>query len=154
MDEVRPRRRQVLHGLAVTLSAPGWGGCDTGTEPPVPPVSPPRREPTSSSAPSSPAGPPPVAAVADIPLGGGRVVDRPDGRKLLLVRPAEADVRGFDPTCPHQGCTVPPPVDGVITCPCHASQFDGPTGALRRGPATRGLTAVPVKVEGEHVVLA
>ncbi|MCP2258607.1 Tat (twin-arginine translocation) pathway signal sequence [Streptoalloteichus tenebrarius] len=152
MDEVGPSRRQVLQGLGAALAAPALAGCEEGEEPPLPPPVSATRG-TTSSSPSSPPPPPPLAKVADIPVGGGRLVDRPGGGRVLLVRPAEAEVAAFDPTCPHQGCTVTPPADGVITCPCHASQFDGPTGALRRGPATRGLTAVPVRVEGEHVVL-
>lgn len=56
-------------------------------------------------------------------------------------------------TCPHQGSTVDPPRGGVITCPNHFSQFAAATGALRRGPATRGLTEVAARVVGGTVQL-
>ena len=34
----------------------------------------------------------------------------------------------------HEGCPINPPVHGVMTCPCHGSQFDL-AGHVERGPA-------------------
>ncbi|MFC7616021.1 Rieske (2Fe-2S) protein [Actinokineospora soli] len=93
-----------------------------------------------------------MAAVADVPDGGGVLVDGPD-TKILLVRSGD-DVKAFNPACPHQGTLVNPPQGGTITCPNHGSTFDGATGALKSGPATTGLTEIPVKVEGGNVLLA
>jgi Rieske Fe-S protein len=95
-----------------------------------------------------------VAAVTDVPQGGGLVVDQPGGGKLLLVRSSASDVKAFNAACTHQGTTVDVPKNGTITCPNHGSQFDAATGALKKGPATRGLSAVSVKVDGSDVVLA
>jgi cytochrome b6-f complex iron-sulfur subunit len=55
------------------------------------------------------------------------------------------------PQPPHGPLTVDPPQNGVITCPNHFSQFDGATGALRKGPADTGLTEVPVRVVDDYV---
>ncbi|SHE98816.1 Rieske (2Fe-2S) protein [Streptoalloteichus hindustanus] len=141
-DAVRSRR-SVLCGLAVALAAPGVvAACG---------------EPTRTARKGGVGGAQPgtkVAAVADLPVGGGRLVDVPNGGRLLLVRPAEAEVRAFDPTCPHLGALVSEPARGVAVCPTHGSEFDASSGEVRRGPAVRGLTAVPVAVRDGQVVLA
>ncbi|OLR94773.1 Rieske (2Fe-2S) protein [Actinokineospora bangkokensis] len=93
-----------------------------------------------------------LAAVADIPDGGGKLVDGPDGQ-VLLVRSGGA-VKAFDPSCPHQGAAVEPPENGVITCPRHGSTFTSTDGAVTKGPARTGLKEIAVKVEGANVVLA
>ena len=88
--------------------------------------------------------------MAQVPVGGGALV-RGSQTAVLVVQPSPGVFRGYDASCPHQGTVVDPPVDGVITCPNHFSQFDAATGALRKGPANRGLTEVPVSVVGDTV---
>jgi nitrite reductase/ring-hydroxylating ferredoxin subunit len=95
-----------------------------------------------------------LAKVGDVPVGGGLLADAGTNGLVLLTAPAAGVIHGFDPTCPHAGAKVRPPIGGVITCPAHGSQFDASTGALERGPAQRGLTPVPVVVKGANVVLA
>jgi nitrite reductase/ring-hydroxylating ferredoxin subunit len=94
-----------------------------------------------------------LAKVSDVPVGGGIMVDD-GGRKLLLVQPKAGTVKAFDPTCPHQGFTVKPPSGGTILCPGHGSTFDAASGALKTGPATKGLAEVAVKVSGGNVIAA
>jgi nitrite reductase/ring-hydroxylating ferredoxin subunit len=144
-------RRQVLCGLAIALVAPGavlaacssdsdsGSGGGTGT--------------TGGGATGAGAAAPgsPLAKVSDVPVGGGVLVDA-GGRKILLVQPKAGTVKAFDPSCPHQGVTVNPPAGGTIVCPGHGSTFDASSGARRTGPATKGLTEVPVKVSGGTVV--
>ena len=145
-------RRDVLCGLVVALVAPGalvacgsssssagtpgGGGGSTGT---------------ASGGGSSGTK---VATLADVPQGGGLVVDNPGGGKLVLTRASGDDVKAFNASCKHQGTIVNPPVAGTITCPAHGSQYDAATGALKHGPATSGLDAVAVQVTGTDVVLA
>ena len=52
----------------------------------------------------------------------------------------------YSAVCPHQQCTVGfvSAKDG-FACPCHGSRFAA-DGKLLQGPATRGLTAIPVTV--------
>ncbi|WP_447009299.1 Rieske (2Fe-2S) protein [Saccharothrix hoggarensis] len=95
-----------------------------------------------------------VAALADVPVGSGALVDVGGDGQLLLVRPSEAEVRAFHPACPHQGTVVNPPAAGVITCPTHRSAFDPASGAVLSGPSPRGLAEVPVAVSGADVVLS
>jgi Rieske Fe-S protein len=144
-----PNRRQVLCGLVAALVAGGavTTACSSpssgsgGT--------------TTDNQPKAAAGTE-IAKLAAVPVGGGLLVDEPggSGSKLLLVQPSAGEVKAFSATCPHQGVTVAVPQNGTITCPGHGSQFTAATGAVTRGPATTGLTAVNVKVNGAAVVLA
>lgn len=85
-------------------------------------------------------------------MGSGVIVDGASG-PVLVVQQIEGAVKAFDASCPHQGTTVDPPAGGTITCPNHLSQFDAGTGALKQGPAKKGLTEVPLRVVDGTVVL-
>ena len=137
-------RRQVLCGLMVALLAPA-AACSTETPTPAPTTG-------GAGTPTTTAGGGALASVADIPDGGGVLVQGPD-TQILLVRTGEA-VKAYNPACPHQGTIVKAPEGGTITCPNHGSTFDAKTGAVTRGPATAGLTEIPVKVESGNVLLA
>jgi Rieske Fe-S protein len=140
-DQIGLPRRQVLCGLALGLLAPGvLAACGTGTS---------RVNGIGSSKPGTR-----VAAVSDIPVGGGSLVDVGADGYLLVTQPTAGDIKAFNPTCPHLGATVDPPAGGIITCPAHGSEFDPDTGAVERGPAATGLTEVPVRVQAGQVVLA
>jgi Rieske Fe-S protein len=92
-----------------------------------------------------------LAALGDVPPGGGLVVA---ADRVVLTRDGAGTVRGFSSTCTHQGCPVSGVEDGAIVCPCHGSRFDVRTGAPIQGPATRGLTAVNVVVRADSVFTA
>jgi nitrite reductase/ring-hydroxylating ferredoxin subunit len=144
-------RRDVLCGLLVAIVAPGAvvaacssssdsssdtssGGTSTG----------------GSTAAGSSSG---LAALADVPDGGGVVVDNPNGGVLLIVK-SGSDVKAYNAACTHMGTTVDAPVDGISTCPNHGSEFSITDGSVKKGPATKALGAVSVKVDGDNVVLA
>jgi Rieske Fe-S protein len=93
-----------------------------------------------------------LVATKDVPVGGGVLAQ---GSKLV-VQPKAGTFKAFSATCPHQGVTVNPPATGsdVMQCPGHNSEFRTADGGLVRGPATRGLTAIPVKVRNGYVVQA
>lgn len=58
--------------------------------------------------------------------------------------------------CVHLGCTVPAPnpdLAGNIQCPCHGSLYNGKTGDLIHGPATRPLDYFPIAVENGNVIV-
>jgi cytochrome b6-f complex iron-sulfur subunit len=138
----RPRRersrRDVLCGLAVALIAPGAlvAACgDSGD---------------SDADGGANAGPTPLA---DIPDGGGLVVDNPTGGKALLVRDGNK-VIGYNASCTHMGSIVGVPKDGVSTCPNHGSKFDVEDGGkVVNGPATKPLREISVRVDGGKVVI-
>lgn len=89
-----------------------------------------------------------LAALADIPDGGGLILS--DAAIVLTHDPA-GDVVAFSATCTHQGCTVASIEDGVIICPCHGSRFDLATGEPVAGPARSPLPPIDVQVRGEDV---
>jgi len=138
----------MLCGLAVALVAPGalvaacgsdsgsGGGGDTGG--------------TGGSEGSG--GSSGGTALADIPDGGGLIVDAPQG-KALLVRDGD-EVRAFNASCTHQGTIVSAPKDGLAECPSHGSQFQVSDGAPTKGPATTPLAELTVTVEGDKVTFA
>jgi Rieske Fe-S protein len=85
---------------------------------------------------------------ADIPVGGGRVFDN---LKVVVTQPTKGDYKAFTAICTHQGCTVQSVANNVITCPCHGSEFDAATGAVKRGPATAPLAAKKVTVGADGI---
>ena len=92
-----------------------------------------------------------VAAVADVPVGGGIVLAAQD---LVVTQPVAGTFKGFSATCTHQGCKVNEVADGTINCPCHGSKFAVADGAPTAGPASKPLPEKPVAVQGASVVLA
>ncbi|MET9634006.1 Rieske (2Fe-2S) protein [Lentzea sp. NPDC006480] len=138
-------RRAALCGIVVALAVPS--GFVTACSSP------------SGSAPASPTGSAGKAgtalvALADVPEGGGALVDGPGGKKIVVARISASEVKAYDATCTHQGSTVAEPSGGTITCPSHGSQFGAADGAVKKGPATSGLRAVAVRIDGDQVVLA
>ncbi|WP_198680539.1 Rieske (2Fe-2S) protein [Lentzea terrae] len=95
-----------------------------------------------------------LVALADVPEGGGALVDGPGGKKIVVARISASEVKAYDATCTHQGAIVAEPAGGTITCPSHGSQFGAADGSVKKGPATTGLRAVAVRVSGDQVVLA
>jgi thiosulfate dehydrogenase (quinone) large subunit len=114
----------------------------------------------SSTVPETRAGPPattagPVArvpqgtaigAAANVPIGGAASFTDPAQQvPALVVQVERGQFRAFSAVCPHAGCTVQ--FDGtndVFACPCHGSVFNATTGAVLQGPATTGLSPIPV----------
>jgi Rieske Fe-S protein len=62
----------------------------------------------------------------------------PDGKPVLIVRQSAGGFLALSMRCTHESNQVNPPVNGVITCPFHGSQFDL-TGAVKTGPAPTAL---------------
>ncbi|MEO3788154.1 Rieske (2Fe-2S) protein [Actinocorallia sp. B10E7] len=91
-----------------------------------------------------------VAKIADVPVGGGRLNSE---LKLLVTQPTEGVFKVFTSKCPHQGCGVSTPKDGIADCPCHGSEFDITDGSVKKGPATSGLREYPAEVKNGAVVV-
>jgi Rieske Fe-S protein len=90
-----------------------------------------------------------LAALADVPAGGGLVLA---DAGIVLVRGAGDEVHAFSSVCTHQGCPVSGVSGGRILCPCHASAFDAATGEVLAGPAPAPLPPVEVTVQGAAVL--
>lgn len=89
--------------------------------------------------------------------------------KVVLVRFAEADlspatrgraaggVLAYSAICTHQACDVKTWLskEQVLVCFCHASKFQLlDDGKVAAGPASRSLPWLPLKLEGDELVVA
>ncbi|MFG2447759.1 Rieske (2Fe-2S) protein [Streptomyces sp. M41(2017)] len=92
-----------------------------------------------------------LAKTTDIPEGGGKVFA---DQGVVVTQPAAGTFKAFSSKCTHQGCAVKGIANGVITCPCHGSQFSATDGSVKKGPATSALAAANITVEGESIKLA
>jgi thiosulfate dehydrogenase (quinone) large subunit len=151
----------VTGGLAAWIGRAAGGtktvadtGEGTGT---IAPASPTSTAPASASTtPTSTATTPTTRAPApaghrlgpssDVPVGNAaQFTDPATGDPGLVLQPAAGSFVAFSAICPHAGCTVAfAKSSDIIACPCHGSEFNARTGAVERGPATRGLTSIPV----------
>ena len=105
----------------------------------------------SSAAGGAAAGGAALAALADVPVGGGTVLK---AAKLVLTQPTAGTVKAFSAVCTHAGCLVSEVTGGTINCPCHGSRFAGADGSVTAGPAPSPLAAVAVTVKDGKVVRA
>lgn len=142
LDDLCPSRRALLRGLAAAGGAvllPGvlvacsssddGGGSDAaGTS-------------ASGSIPSS-----------EIGVGQAKVVSV-GGTSVVVAQPTAGTFVALSSVCTHQGSTVTAGDGMTITCPNHGSQFDASDGAVLRGPATKPLPKLGVKVDGDNLVI-
>ncbi|MFW5471665.1 Rieske (2Fe-2S) protein [Knoellia sp. CPCC 206435] len=138
-------RRDAMRAVGVVaVAGAGLTACGTDSESAVDAAAS-----TASSAASGAAGAVrDLAKKADIPVGGGRIID---SAKVVITQPTEGDYKAFSAVCPHQGCTVSSVGSGSITCACHGSTFDIATGDVTKGPATRGLDKKSVTVGADGI---
>ncbi|MFG2727434.1 Rieske (2Fe-2S) protein [Streptomyces canus] len=134
-----PSRRVVVAavgaaGLALTLNACG-------------------SEDDSSSSSSSDAGAAGsvLGKTSDIPEGGGKIF-KDSG--VVVTQPTAGEFKAFSSKCTHQGCAVTGITNGVITCPCHKSEFSVTDGSVKKGPATQPLPEEKITVSGDSISLA
>lgn len=102
----------------------------------------------SSSAPAAPSGP--SVATADVPVGGGVILD---DAKYVVTQPTEGELKAFSSICTHQGCPVSEIRGDAIVCTCHGSRFSIKDGLVLRQPATKPLEEAKATVSGKNVVV-
>jgi cytochrome b6-f complex iron-sulfur subunit len=93
----------------------------------------------------------PVVALADVPVGGAVAAKDPSGAPIIVAQPTAGTAVAFSAICTHMSCQVAP-AGKRLDCPCHGSQYDATNGAVLRGPATKPLPPVTVRVENGQVV--
>lgn len=112
-------------------------------------------------------GKPLLAYPLDVKTGKRR--DETRLNKIVLMRLPDAEmseptraraaggVVAYSAICTHQACDVKTWLakEKMLVCFCHSSKFavlDGAT--VTGGPASRALPALPLRLEGEHLVIA
>jgi Rieske Fe-S protein len=87
--------------------------------------------------------------------GGSLKVPNPvDKRKpIIVIRISDTEVAAFSSKCPHLGCELPLPDEGVITCPCHGSTFDE-SGKVTHGPSIKDLYRFTASVSGNTITIS
>lgn len=134
-----PSRRVVVAavgaaGLALTLNA-------CGSE----------DDPSPAASDGAAAGGSALAKTSDIPEGGGKIF-KDSG--VVVTQPTAGEFKAFSSKCTHQGCAVSGIANGVITCPCHKSEFSVTDGSVKKGPATQPLPEAKITVSGDSITLA
>jgi rieske iron-sulfur protein len=89
--------------------------------------------------------------------------------KIMLIKLDDADLNAetkeraasgvvaFSAICTHQACEVKTWIakEKALVCYCHASKFlPLEAGKVESGPAARALPTIPLKLEGDELVLA
>jgi Rieske Fe-S protein len=92
-----------------------------------------------------------LAKTSDIPEGGGKILA---DQGVVVTQPTAGTYKAFSSKCTHQGCAVSGITNGVITCPCHHSQFSVADGSVKKGPATEPLPAQKITVSGDEIKMA
>lgn len=90
-----------------------------------------------------------TAKVADIPVGGGRIVG-----PFVVTQPTEGTFEAFNYLCTHQNLPVQDVTDAAIVCGRHGSTFSLADGSVLTGPATNPLTRAAVTVSGDTLTVA
>ena len=111
-----------------------------------PPASPPPTADATSPKPSAsnaqaPDGP--SVATAEVPVGGGVILDDAD---YVVTQPNKGEYKAFSKICTHQGCPVGSVNNGVIHCECHGSEYSIEDGSVTNPPATKGLAEAETTV--------
>ncbi len=131
-------RRAVVVGAAALGAGLTVAGCS---------VAPTTSGPAASPAAAAGAGP--LAPTSEVPVGGATIFA---DQGVVVTQAAAGSFAAFTLACPHQGCNVSSVEGAEIICPCHGSRF-GLDGGVLTGPATTGLSSVPVAVEGTDLTL-
>lgn len=71
----------------------------------------------------------------------------------IAVAEVDGSFFAFSDVCTHAQCSLAEgELEGTtVECPCHGSQFDVTTGAVRNPPATEPVTSYAVRVEGDAI---
>lgn len=90
-----------------------------------------------------------MANISEIEPGKGKTVDL--GGTKAAVFNEQGNAKAFSSVCPHLGCDVEwNDSESTWDCPCHGSRFEA-NGALKSGPARRGLDPIEVSVENGEI---
>jgi nitrite reductase/ring-hydroxylating ferredoxin subunit len=126
-----PTRRTVLLGAGVVGAAAvtaTLAACDSGGS----------GDPSANAGSTSDAN---IAKSSDIPVGGGKIFPK---QLVVVTQPTSGQFKAFSAVCTHMGCTVGTISGGLITCPCHGSEYSIADGSVKRA-AIQGQAPLPTK---------
>lgn len=92
-----------------------------------------------------------LGSTTDVPVGGGKIYISP---AVVVTQPTVGTFRAFSSRCTHAGCPVTKVDDGLISCPCHGSQFSISDGSVIRPPAEEPLSPIAITVTGDTLTVA
>ncbi len=155
------RRSLFAGGLGLTLAGLGLSACssttDTATAGSTTAAGSTSKAATSAAATSAAAGATTAAAgsgpkvkVADVPVGGGVVMQ---DAAYVVTQPTAGTFKAFSKICTHQGCPVSSVSNGHINCACHGSSFSATDGSVVSGPAKKALAETKVTLSGDSLVI-
>jgi 3-phenylpropionate/trans-cinnamate dioxygenase ferredoxin subunit len=92
-----------------------------------------------------------VGKAGDIPEGD--MASFQVGGEDVAVANVGGSYHAFGDVCTHAQCLLSEGdlEDTIVTCPCHGSQFDVTSGAVRNGPATEPVLAYRVSVDADDL---
>jgi nitrite reductase (NADH) small subunit len=94
-----------------------------------------------------------VTEISQLPPGTGKAVQA--GAKQVATFNVGGTFYALDSLCTHRhGPLAEGAVEGtIVTCPWHGSKFDVTSGQVVKDPASRSVSAYPVRVEGTDVLV-
>ncbi|HAR45596.1 MAG TPA: cytochrome B6 [Nitrospiraceae bacterium] len=93
-----------------------------------------------------------VIAKRDIPLGYAKEIVFNDVPAVVVNRPGKGLI-ALSRVCTHLGCLVHYDKENrQLLCPCHAGTFDL-DGHVISGPPPKPLPVLPLRVDGENIVI-
>jgi Rieske Fe-S protein len=138
------RRSLFAGGIGLTLAGLGLSACsstgDTATAGTT----------TAAGTTSAAAGSGPKVKVADVPVGGGMIMQ---DAAYVVTQPTAGTFKAFSKICTHQGCPVASVSNGHINCTCHGSSFSATDGSVVNGPAKKALAETKVTLSGDSLVI-
>jgi len=89
---------------------------------------------------------------ADVPVGSAKNIVFNNAPAIILNNKDKGYI-ALSKVCTHLGCIIEySPEKNSLVCPCLAGIYDL-DGNVRSGPPPKSLTRIPVKVEGENIVI-
>lgn len=93
-----------------------------------------------------------VAKLTDIPIKGGKVFTV-GGKRILVTRPKNKQVRAFLAACTHEGQSLSGASNNRIVCSRHGATFDAATGSVLQAPARTPLVKVSAKLNKKNRII-
>lgn len=104
---------------------------------------------SASASSAAPAGP--SVPAADVPVGGGAIMQDGD---YVVTQPEKGTYKAFSKICTHQRCPVSEIDDKGILCKCHNSVFSISDGSPQSGPAKTPLAPAKAVLSGDKIVVS